>query len=450
MEANEQDGYKLWAATYAKGAGTVISSTDTREGSKLIIYKKVGLGTAPSAPAATIGGTVTLISDSSRNDSGYIVYERTWAEGIGEISRDTRYSQSTDQGTTGATVITIRHITAGSITSNPISTPSGTVLISVDFNEQDGYKVWTASYAKGAGTVVNSVDTREGGKLIIYRKIGLGSAPSAPTATILGTVTLISDSSRNDSGYVVYDYTWAEGLGIVSERIQYRDGGLRLLNRDIFLAQSATDYSAYTPTYGIEVDKSFTEGEGIRRYSVTWIQSNSGGDPLTNPVLQFTSKVPFTYPGRAKAYYIPFTVGAYTSHRAYDVFLSPPVQCLIDATTIVYYKSTNTAPTPSVGYTLWNPTDWAVMQAKWIGWSDSPRSKVEGLRGYIAVNSSVSGSSTSATDRSVFGDRVYANTSFEITLSGGPSDPSGTNKTLSIEQVPAFTKTDGTQYYRVS
>ncbi|NBX51177.1 NUDIX hydrolase, partial [bacterium] len=270
----------------------------------------------------------------------------------------------------------------------------------------------------------------------------------------------------------------------------------------IFLAQGTTDYSAYTPTYGIEVDKSFTEGEGIRRYSVTWIQSNSGGDPLTNPVLQFTSKVPFTYPGRAKAYYIPFTVGAYTSHRAYDVFLSPPVQCLIDATTIVYYRSTNTAPTPSVGYTLWNPTDWAVMQSKWIGWSDSPRSKVEGLRGYIAMNptvnatalvvgatytilsvgtttwtsvgassntagtifvatgvgtgdgtairNSVNGTSTSATDRSVFGDRVFASTSFEIILSGGPTDPSGTNKTLSIEQVPAFTKTDGTQYYRVT
>ena len=53
------------------------------------------------------------------------------------------------------------------------------------------------------------------------------------------------------------------------------------------------------------------------------------------------------------------------------------------------YKSTNTAPTPSAGYSLWNPTDWAVMQSKWIGWSDSPRSKVEGLRGYIAINPTV-------------------------------------------------------------
>jgi len=142
------------------------------------------------------------------------------------------------------------------------------------------------------------------------------------------------------------------------------------------------------------------------------------------------------------------------------------------------------------------------MQAKWIGWSDSPRSKIEGLRGYIAMNptvnatalvvgatytilsvgdtvwtsvgassntagvvfvatgvgsgsgtairNSVNGSSTSATDKSVLGDRVFASTSFEIILTGGPADPAGTNKTLNIEQVPAFTKTDGTQYYRVT
>lgn len=450
-EKSDNDGYRIWTAIYAKGTGTVSSTTDTREGGKLIIYRKSSIGVAPTAPTATIGGTVTLINDSSRNDSGYVIYERTWAEGLGEVNRDTRYIQSSDLGTTGATVITIRYLSALSVASNPITTPAGTVLVNETKDSQDGYTVWNAVYAKGTGTVVTDVDIRNSGKLKIHHRVGLGSAPSTPSVTIAGaTMNVVSQNQRNDSGYVVYDYTWAEGLGIVSERIQYRDGGLRLLNRDIFLAQGTTDYSAYTPTYGIEVDKSFTEGEGIRRYSVTWIQSNSGGDPLTNPVLQFTSKVPFTYPGRAKAYYIPFTVGTYTSHRAYDVFLSPPVQCLIDATTIVYYKSTNTAPTPSAGYTLWNPTDWAVMQAKWIGWSDSPRSKVEGLRGYIAVNSSVSGSSTSATDRSVFGDRVYASTSFEITLSGGPSDPGGTNKTLSIEQVPAFTKTDGTQYYRVT
>lgn len=449
-EKSDNDGYRIWTAIYAKGTGTVSSTTDTREGGKLVIYRKSSIGVAPTAPTATIGGTVTLINDSSRNDSGYVIYERTWAEGLGEVNRDTRYIQSSDLGTTGATVITIRYLSALSVVSNPITTPVGTVLVNETKDSQDGYTVWNAVYAKGTGTVVTDVDIRNSGKLKIHHRVALGSAPSTPSVTIVGaTMNVVSQNQRNDSGYVVYDYTWAEGLGIVSERIQYREGGLRLLNRDIFLAQAATDYSAYTPTYGIEVDKSYVEGEGIRRYSVTWIQSNSGGDPLTIPVLQFTGKVPFTYPGRAKSYYASFTSGAYTSHRAYDVFMSPPIQSLIDATTIVYYKSTNT--TPTANYTLWNPTEWAVMRAKWIGWSNAPRSKVEGLRGYIASNSGSSGtSSASGTDVSVLGDRVYASTDWSITLSGGPSDPGGSTLTLNIEQVPAFTKTDGTQYYRVT
>jgi hypothetical protein len=448
-QKDDQDGYRIWNVTYAKGTGTVASSTDTREGGKLIIYRKTSLGTAPSAPSPTIAGTVTLISDTSRNDSGYVVYERTWAEGIGEIGRDVRYAQSSDQGTTGTTVITVRHITATSVTTNPISTPAGTVLISEAKEDQDGYRAWTAVYAKGTGLVVNDVDIRNSGKLKVYHRVSLGSAPATPTATIGGTVNVVTQNFRKDSGYDIYDYVWAEGIGIVSERIQYRDGGIRLFNRDIFLAQGGTDYSAYTPTYGIEVDKSFTEGEGIRRYSVTWIQSNSGGNPLAVPVLQFVSKVPFTYPGRARAYYAPFTVGSYTSHKAYDVFMSPPVQALIDATTIVYYKATNTAPTPN--YTLWNPTEWATMYAKWIGWSNSPRSSVKGLTGYIKVNAGLSGtSSASGTDTSVLGDRVYASTDWSITLSGGPTDPSNFTLTLNIDQVPAFTKTDGTQYYRVT
>lgn len=442
-----QDGYLIWSASYAKGVGTVASSSDTRNGGRLVIYRRTALGAVPSTPSSTIGGAVTLISDTSRNDSGYVVYERTWAEGVGEVSRDTRYSQSSNQGTTGVTVISVRYLSSLSTTINPISAPAGTVLVAEDKTDQDGYRIWSSTFAKGSGEVINDVETKNGGRLKIYHKVALGSAPTAPSSTIGGTVVSIAQNSRNDSGYVIYDYTWAEGIGIVGQRIQYRDGGLRLVNRDIFVAQGSTDYSAYAPA-GIEVDSSYSESDGVRRYSITCIQSNSGGDPTIGSALQFSTKVPFTYPGRAKAYYSSFFTGSYNFHRAYDVFMSPPVQSLVDSTTNIYYTATSGAA--STSYNLWNPTEWATMRAKWIGWADSPRSKVEGLRGYIAANSGESGNSTSATDRSVLGDRVFANTEFQITLSGGPSDPGGTTQTLSIDKVPAFTSTSGTQYYRVT
>ena len=448
IDKADQDGYRIWSAVYAKGTGTVSSSTDTREGGKLILYRKTALGAAPSAPSATIFGTVTLISDTSRTDSGYVIYERAWAEGLGEVARDIRYSQSNNQGTTGATVITIRHLTSLATDSNPIITPVDTVLISESKQDQEGYRAWSAIYAKGTGQIVTDVDSRNGNKLKIYHRVALGAAPTAPSPTIGGSVTLVSQNVRKDSGYDIYDYTWAEGIGIVAERIQYRDGGLRLINREIFLTPGATDYSPYTPA-GIEVDSGYTEGEGVRRYSVTWMQTSAGGSPAGSTALFFTSKVPFTFPGRAKAYSEVFTVGAYTFHRAYDVFMSPPIQTLVDGYTQISYTTNNAAPSPS--YTLWNPTDWATMRAKWIGWANSPRSKIEALRGYIAVNSGVNGvAGGSGTDTSVLGDRVYASTDWAISLSGGPSSPEGNTYTLNIEKVPAFTDTTGLQYYRVT
>lgn len=451
----DSDGHRIWTASYAKGTGEIAREIDYNnsgdQGTTGITRTTIRYLVVPSATVqpTTLAGSVE-VGRSFQDADGHRIWTTVWAKGTGEINRETRYTQSIDQGTTGATVITVRYLTAISVTVNPITTPAGTVLINEDKSDQDGYRVWTAIYAKGTGTVVTEVDIRNSGKLKVHHRVSLGSAPTTPSVTIVGaTMNVVSQNQRNDSGYIIYDYTWAEGLGIVSERIQYRDGGLRLLNRDIFLAQGSTNYTAYTPTYGIEVDVSYSEGEGIRRYSVTWIQSNDGTNPLTNPVLQFSSKVPFTYPGRAKAYYASFTSGAYTSHKAYDVFLSPPIQSLIDATTKIYYTSINTSPSPT--YTLWNPTEWATMRAKYIGWSNSPRSRVEGLKGYIASNSGASGTSSgSGTDISVMGDRVYASTDWSITLSGGPSDPSGSTLTLNIEQIPAFTKTDGTQYYRVT
>jgi len=451
QQTQNPNGLETTTYVYARGNGEVSRDIDYNnsgdQGATGITRTTIRHLVVPGASVqpVSLAGSVE-VGRSFQDLDGHRIWTTTWAKGTGQISYEVRYVQSLNQGTSGATVITIRHLTDISVNTNPISTPAGTVLISEDKSNQDGYRIWTAVYAKGGSGIVSSTtDTQNGGKLILYRRTAIGAAPTTPSATI-GTVVSTSQTSRNDNGYVIYDYSWAEGVGVVGERIQYRDGGLRLINREILLAQGASDYSAYTPA-GIEVDRGYTEADGVRRYSVTWMQSNGGGDP-TSSSLAFGTKVAFTYPGRAKAYYATFSTGAYTSHKAYDVFMSPPVQCLIDATTNITYTTANGAPSPS--YTLWNPTDWAVMRAKWIGWSNSPRSKVDGLRGYIAVNGGEFGTSITGYDVSVLGDRVYASTDFSIILSGGPSDPAGNMLTLSIEKVPAFTSPAGVQYYRVT
>lgn len=452
QQTQNPSGLETTTYVYARGNGEVSREIDYNnsgdQGTTGITRTTIRYLVAPGAAVqpASLAGFVE-VGRSFQDSDGHRIWTTSWAKGTGQISYEVRYTQSLDQGTTGATVITIRHLTDISVNSNPIGTPAGTVLISEEKSNQDGYRIWTAVYAKGGSGIVSSTtDTQNCGKLVIYRSSSIGAPPPTPSPTIGGSVVLINQTSRTDSGYTIYEYSWAEGIGVVSERVQYREGGLRLINRDIFLPQGSGDYSAYTPV-GVEVDRGVTESDGVRRFSVTWMQSIAGGDPTTY-TLAFASKVPFTYPGRAKAYYDVFGSPSYTFHKAYDVYLSPPVQCLVEGTTQISYTTSNGAPSPS--YNLWNPTDWATMRAKWIGWSNTPRSKVEGLRGYLALNEGAFGYSVTGYDTSVLGDRVYAGTDFSIVLSGGPSNPANTMQTLSIEKVPAFTSTTGVQYYRVT
>lgn len=383
----DEDGYRVWTISYAKGTGTVVTDQRAAEGGKIVVYHRVALGAAPATPDATIGGTVTATVTNRRKSDGYDIFDYTFVEGIGEVSRSTQYGQSSDQGATGSTLVTIRSIVAPGATVQPTSLADH-VDVGPTYTDEDGYRVWVTRWAKGAGIVINDSESKNCGKLILYHQVKLGSAPSAPSATIGGTVTLIRSDLRKAEGYDVYDYAWAEGIGIIGERTQTRDGGLLLLNRDILVAPGATDLSAYTPAAGILVEKSYTDLDGYRRWSATWMQKHDGTDPTSGTAVATITLVPFTYPGRAKVYSVPFTTGGYTSHRARDMFLGPPVDCLVLADVAITYQTSNAV---SYSNTLWNPRAWATVRARWIDWGNYARSKVEGLRGYRAVGHAATG-----------------------------------------------------------
>ena len=409
----DQDGYRVWNGVYAKGAGTVSSSTDTRDGGKLVIYRKSALGSAPSAPSATIAGTVTLISDTSRNDAGYVVYERTWAEGVGEVSRDTRYTQSTDQGTTGATVISIRHLTATSVTTNPISTPPGTALISVDYADQDGYRVWTATYAKGTGVVSKRVQFREGG-LRIETWESLGTAYDASTMKPTGILAVrdqdeldgftrwtVSCWQLRDGSDITFNTGKVTAINVTFEGNSYTSaptvsisapppGGTQAtatavlgtgLSSNIVASVTVTNQGAgYTSAPTV----TFSGGGGSEAAAVAVI------DGAPSAALTYTTKHSFTYPGRVK----PFTRGqqmydgsTYLAAFTHDVFRSPPIQTLIEATVSVSYQ--RTAAIGGIGALLYNPDSWATIQANWVGQNYVPKNVTEALPGYRIVTDEV-------------------------------------------------------------
>ncbi len=258
--------------------GTIATDLQTKEGGALLIREITSVVTVPATPSG-----YTLIGEPTQNPNGLPIYTYRFAKGNGEVSRDIRYSQSNDQGVTGSTTVTIRHLTAGSVSSNPITPPAGLVLIEEDRTDQDGYRVWTGVYSKGVGTVLTQVETKNGGKLILYHRIALGAAPSTPSATISGTVTLIDNIQRKDSGYDIFDYTWAEGNGEISRDIDYSqsvDQGANGLTRTVIRYLTALSITTDPTSLGgsINIGFSFVCQDGYKLWTSTYAKGTGTVD----------------------------------------------------------------------------------------------------------------------------------------------------------------------------
>jgi hypothetical protein len=163
VQKAERDGHIAWTAIFAKGVGVVSSSREYKHNNRLVLYRTTSLSTSdafiPATPASEKTGTVVLVSKTVRRDSGYFVYEYSWAEGLGEISRDTETKNN------GAlTLRNIKYLTAAGA-SEPAPADIGTyVQFSVGKQEADGYIVWSFQYALAGsdGEISREVDWSQG------------------------------------------------------------------------------------------------------------------------------------------------------------------------------------------------------------------------------------------------------------------------------------------------
>ena len=192
--ANDNGSVRTIRRTYVE-SGLLAQVDETKNNGKLLIRTLTYAITTPPTPSG-----YTLISENKRGPDGYEILTYTFAKGDGEISRDESYQQSVDQGGTGLTFIVIRHLTASSVSSNPISTPSGFILAGVDRNDQDGYRVWTANYARGTGTIVTDVTGRSDGS-IAYTVTTLSASPATPTYSGGGTAYLTDLTNSLGNGF---------------------------------------------------------------------------------------------------------------------------------------------------------------------------------------------------------------------------------------------------------
>lgn len=459
---DDRDGYRVWTAKFAKGTGVISSDVDTRDGGKLIVYSKTSINAVPPTPSATIGGTVTLISAKVRNGTdaanGTIIYDYTWAEGLGEVSREVRYSQSSDQGTTGVTVITIRYLAALATASNPISTPSGTLLISEGSQLQDGYRVWTATYAKGTGEVSRDFTNSQGGPtdfdpanptdslgivICTIRYLTAASVTTDPTSPPAGFKRFSIDHSESD-GYRVWSVKTAYGSGVVQERSSPREGGIRLVSWTSFGMSAGT--ATFVPP-GIPITMDYELVDGAVKWDVTCMQSLAGGDPTAGIAQLFSDYLDFTYPGRAKPFTATFPLHTVGTGYIYDVYKSPPIGVKVEATVKITYQTGDTIG--ALDYPLWNPTEWAALRAFYQGTDGYAKAEVTSLYGYIAVGTSLFWTAPAyPSSVAVLGVNAMQLSDGSIEVVGGPSDPGGTTVTLAAKLEPAFIDFWGQQYYR--
>ena len=440
-ETTQQDGYAITNAQYALGSGVLSTSDNTRNNGALLVRTIRSLGTAPSTPSGYIS-----ISEESATQDGYVLYNYSYAKGDGEISRAVDFQQSNDQGTTGITRTTIRYLVAPGGSIQP-STLAGSVLVGQEVSEQDGHRIWITNWAKGTGLVSSTVESRFQSKLIITRRIALGAAPSAPSSIISGTVNTVSTSMRESDGVEIYESSFVEARGVVDKSIQPRDGGLRV---ESWVSFGSSYDSGFMQPPGILLFKDEDQADGYVRFTATCMQSASGGDPTSGNAVSLVTKRPFTFPGRAKAFTTSFSAVGFTAF-AHNVYLSPPIELLVDATVQISYQTSTTIALP---YGLWNPDSWATVRAFWEGWNENSQSLVQSYNGYRAVGSPVTFTASSGfaggfTDNCM-GSKVYGGSSGSITVEGGPSAPDGNTFTLaaSLDAAPAFCDANGVKYFR--
>ena len=173
--------------------GTVTQRDETSNNGALLTRTIVSFYDTPATPSG-----YTLVNTSIENVNGYPYKSYSFAKGDGEISRTIDYGQSSDQGTTGVTRTTIRHLVAPGGTVQPTSL-AGSVEIGRDVQDLDGHRVWTTTWAKGTGLVAQNIRVRQDG-LREVTNISLGSR-SAPVGIV------IEDNYRVAEGFTIYEVT---------------------------------------------------------------------------------------------------------------------------------------------------------------------------------------------------------------------------------------------------
>src|SRR5574343_1422332 len=275
VEINGPVAKVITSAIAITSAGFVLStSDDERNNGALLIRTIRTVGGAPSTPSG-----FTRASYSTQQIDGYTVYNYSYAKGLGEISRSIDYSQSSDQGTTGLTRTTIRYLVAPAGTIQP-TTLSGSVLVGQSVSEEEGFRVWTTVWAKGTGTIRESISYRNNGKLLVARRTAIGAAPSPPGVGVAVASLAITSVGAGYSFAPTVSFTGGGGSGATATAV-VTAGVIQSVTGIVTAGSGWTtgDLVAFTGDGTGAIGSVVASGGGVT--SVTIIAGGSGYTTLT-------------------------------------------------------------------------------------------------------------------------------------------------------------------------
>ena len=203
------------------------------------------------------------------------------------------------------------------------------------------------------------------------------------------------------------------------------------------------------------IARTINDSSGLKTITVVSMQDAGGSSLITlnSPVASHSILNEFTYPGVVSISDITLD-GTNNTYKffAKDFSLDPPTVSRIPATIKVSFRTSS-----SISYSgtngLWNPTTWAKGTSLGIGWNYAPFSISRGFRGYriqqgAGVITAYSGVGTKDPYDMISGKRIYVNTNWAISVSGGPPNPAGLTYTLDYSVSLAFEDTSGVPYYK--
>lgn len=313
-------------------------------------------------------------------------------------------------------------INVSSVTAN-----AKTCYLFLEETEDDGTLRKIKRTYQEAGIVATDDESLEGGALLLKKITSFHTVPSTPAG-----YTSIGTPVQNPLGYPIYTYTFAKGNGLAAQYIASRQDGLREVT-NIALG------SRIAPS-GVPIRDDYKQDDGYTIYTVTCMQTADGSGTVTGATQSYQRYVPFTYPGRAKAF-----VQTVSSQSFLDVFLSPPVETLVLATVGISYVTSGTLTVSD----FWNPTEWASLNATWVGAYGVAAARNIPYNGYRTTSATPVTLTSSGFNSAIFGFNIFNGETGVITVTGGPANPDGQTYTLHAEIEPAFyDTTNGHAFYR--